>query len=755
MATRARVVAPFALAALSAAAGLSLGRVFDSGRFILPVLGAAFVPHALGALVRARRWSAWIGVVLAIAGLVLYVVWALVPSTTTLGIPMASTFDTLGHQLNGGWHALRTAPAPAPVTDGTLLLAVIATWTVATVADWLAFRRNATLAAVAPALVLFVWSSTLGTSQHQTVTVAGFAVAAGAFLMVQNMAVLDQRRSWLVSSKPARGHWLAPAVLLGLVALLIGLVLAPALPGAESDPILDFANSGPHDNGGRSYSTRVPPLVDVGAKLQTEENYEVFTVRASQPDYWRLTALDNFTSAGGGQWTLSAEGGDEVADDLPDHDTDGTLHQEYDIGRLGERWLPAAFRPVAASTPALVVRSSGTLVSDADSVQGLHYTADSRLAPQRASITTAQQAATARPVPAALRQFTDLPTGMPTLIAGTARQVVDDAGATTPYAQAAALRDYFWANYTYDLSVDANDDTNAIESFIRDRRGFCVQFASTYAVMARSLGIPSRVAVGFTQGDDRGGVFHVQSHNAHAWPEIWLAGLGWTHLFDPTPPAGNSGTTPGGSNLPGDLTTLPVVPPGAVTTQPTPSTSTPNGGGSGTSPTATTTAPAVPLVTTTAPGGDSQPWLVVLAILVAIAAAVSIYVLVVVNAKARRRARRRDATEPAVAVQGAWDEALDKLREAHVRPDPALTPLELARSAPRRGVTAATRPLRTLARSYTVVRYGAGSPSSEDAARAWEAVDELDRALGVGLSRRERWRRRIDPSTLRSGAGRS
>ena len=98
--------------------------------------------------------------------------------------------------------------------------------------------------------------------------------------MVQNIAVLDQRRSWLVSSKPARGHWLAPAVLLGLVALLVGLVLAPALPGAENDPILEFANSGPNRNGGRSYSTRVPPLVDVGAKLQTEDNYEVFTVQA-------------------------------------------------------------------------------------------------------------------------------------------------------------------------------------------------------------------------------------------------------------------------------------------------------------------------------------------------------------------------------------------------------------------------------------------------------------------------------------------
>jgi hypothetical protein len=751
MATRARVVAPFALAALSAAAGLSLGRVFDSDGFVLAVLGAALVPHAIGALTRARRWPAWIGVGLVVVALAAYVVWALVPGTTTFGLPTSSTFDTLERQLRGGWHVLRTAPAPAPVTDGTLLLAVIATWAVATVADWLAFRRNATLAAVAPALVLFVWSSTLGTSDHQTLTVSAFAVAAGAFLMVQNIAVLDRRRSWLMSNRPARGHWLAPAVVLGLVALLVGLVLAPALPGAESDPILEFANSGPNRDGGRSYSTRVPPLVDVGAKLQTEDNYEVFTVRASQPEYWRLTALDDFTTEGGGQWTLSAEGGAEVDDDLPEHLTEGTLHQEYDIGRLGERWLPAAFRPVAASTPALVVRSSGTLVSDEDTVQGLQYTADSRLAPLRAAITPEQQAATAQRVPARLRKFTTLPVGMPTVIAGTAQQVVADAGAATPYAHAAALRDYFWANYVYDLDVDPRDDTNAIASFISEKRGFCVQFASTYAVMARSLGIPSRVAVGFTPGDPRDGVFHVQSHNAHAWPEIWLAGLGWTHLFDPTPPAGSSGVTAGGSSLPGDQTVAPPPTPGVVTTVPPPPTSTPTEGTS-TPTTAITSAPVPPLVTTTAPGGDSQPWIVVMAILAAIVAAVLIYVAVVVNAKSRRRTRRRDAAEPAVAVQGAWDEALDKLREANVPSDPALTPLELARSAPRRGVTAATRPLRNLARSYTVVRYGVGSASSADAERAWAAVDELDRALDEGLTRRERWRRRIDPSTLRPGS---
>ena len=137
------------------------------------------------------------------------------------------------------------------------------------------------------------------------------------------------------------------------------------------------------------------------------------------------------------------------------------------------------------------------------------------------------------------------------------------------------------------------------------------------------------------------------------------------------------------------MTPTPPPPGETATTLPAPGTSTPPSGGTGGNPTATTSAPVPPRVSTTARGGDSQPWLVVIAILVAILAAVAIYVSVVIGAKSHRRARRRDAAEPAVSVQGAWDEALDKLREAHVAPDPALTPLELARSAPRRGVTGA------------------------------------------------------------------
>jgi transglutaminase-like putative cysteine protease len=751
MAQRARLFAPLALAALSAVAALSLGRVVDSSRFVLPVLGAALLPHLLGVLFRRRNWSVWIGVTATLVGLAVYVVLALEPSTTTFGLPGADTWHALDAQVTNGWNLLRTAPAPAPATDGAILLAVIAVWCMAAIADWAAFRRQATLGAISPALVFFVWTSTLGTSDSRVLVTAAFCVAAGAFLLAQNLAVLDRRRNWLVSQHAARPHWLVPASALGLGAIVFALLLAPAIPGAGSEPLLEVGNAGRQDGAGRSYRPSLVPLVDVADKLTKSPDTELFTVRAAQADYWRIAALDQYSGDSGGQWTLSAEGEGSVGVGLPSGTPKGTLRQEFRIGPLSERWLPAAYRPVAISLPdTLVVRSSGTIVADASSVSDLTYTVASDLPPLAGSVTPAEQAATAAGPPGFVRRYTTLPsTEDIALIGRTAQRIVGDANATTPYAQAEALRDFFRGpDFTYDTNVAIDDNGSAIVAFLNDKHGFCVQFASAYAVMARSLGIPARVAVGFTPGTpDGNGVYHVSSHDAHAWPEIYLAGLGWTHLFDPTPAAG--GAIAGGSKLPHDTAVAaPTTDPPATTT-PTP-TSTPAPGGTNDGTPGTTPAPptARPNVSADSSGSNSGPWLLVAGIVALVALVVGGYVGAVLTAKRRRRAHRRDAPDPAVAVVGAWEEALDRLSEASVTPDPALTPIELARAAPAETNVAAEEPLRRLARTYNAARYGDAATGPDDARDAWTSVDQLERALDRDLSWRERWRRRLDPSTL-------
>ena len=142
----------------------------------------------------------------------------------------------------------------------------------------------------------------------------------------------------------------------------------------------------------------------------------------------------------------------------------------------------------------------------------------------------------------------------------------------------------------------------------------------------------------------------------------------------------------------------------------------------------TTAAPIPPSVSTTVES-DNSVWTLVALVIVGILLIVGAYIATVVVLKRRRRARRHDA-DPALAVQGAWDEALDRLQEARLRADPALTPLELARTTATRTTPATARPMRALARTYTTTRYGDRPPAARR------------RAPGVGVGRRARARAR-------------
>ena len=113
-------------------------------------------------------------------------------------------------------------------------------------------------------------------------------------------------------------------------------------------------------------------------------------------------------------------------------------------------------------------------------------------------------------------------------------------GATTPYDTAMALQTYLRSttNFTYDTRVAPATTSDAVWDFLQDRRGYCVQFATAMAIMARTLGIPTRVAVGFLPGqavqDGDHYTYVVSGKLAHAWPELYFQGIGWVR-FEPTP----------------------------------------------------------------------------------------------------------------------------------------------------------------------------------------------------------------------------
>ena len=740
-------LATLALAALSTAAVLALGRVFVSGRFVLPVVGAVLLAHLLGFVARTRGWSLIDALSLSMSGLAVYLIWFQAPHTTLYGIPTADTFRVLADRLGDGVHELRTAVVPAPATNGAILLSVLVVWVMAATADALAFWRRATIGAVAPALALFVWASTLGTDSLATRTTAGFLVAALLFLLVQHQSLVGRGRTSFSGRRVRAGTTVMTlGALAGAVAVVGALVVGPALPGADADPLIDVRGLGPRD---RSYRVE-PPLARIGEDFVGRGRVEVFTVRSPTEDYWRVAALDRYESTNGGEWTLAAQGNDEVQDGLHAPVDSTMLRQEFHITGLADRWLPAAYEPVVVEggDDPLVVKASSTLVSNRSDVSDLTYTVGSRQPPT--TLNTAQVDGTNAPLPAEMRGYTRLPADFPAEVRDTARAIT--AGASTPYDRARALEQFFLdpaQGFQYSLDVDLGPDAqsqNAITQFLQSRTGFCVQFASSFTAMARAAGLPARVAVGYTPGryDSISNLYRVTSEDAHAWGEVWLAGVGWTR-FEPTPDS----DLPGGSRLPGGAR---VTTPSAPTT-PTPATSTPVG-----SAPATSAAPAprgTAQVDIDAPaagrgrGGFTFDWRIAMALLAGAIVGGAGVAVAIILAKRRRRGRRRDDPDPAGAISGAWEEVLDRLGEAGVERQPARTPLELAELAPARVPDAAGAPLRHLAESYTAARYGSVTPDAEVARQAWRDASSVSAALRAGATVRERWRRRLDPTPLR------
>jgi transglutaminase-like putative cysteine protease len=349
--------------------------------------------------------------------------------------------------------------------------------------------------------------------------------------------------------------------------------------------------------------------------------------------------------------------------------------------------------------------------------------------------------------------YLELPGDFPARVREFAQSITRTA--TTPYDKALALQNYLRDpdNYTYDLDAPAGHSDHALERFLFDtRRGYCEQFAGSYAAMARAIGLPARVAVGFTPGDrDRDGVFHVSNKQAHAWPEVWFQDVGWIP-FEPTP--GRFAPTPDESS---DYT--------GTGRQAASSTTTP----STTAPSATTTTSNTPTPSidrnrlrdefiqtergTPPKGGGEVGSRVLLGVGVALAV-VAFGVLAmlfgVLLVKWVRRRRRRHAPDVRDRVIGAWAEALDRLREAGVAPRASATPVEFAlRHAPASGAGHAGPALMELARLQTAALFARDAPTKDDAAEAWRQVHRIERALRKATRWSRRWRRRLDPRSLR------
>ena len=739
------VLAELALCAVTVAAIIGLARLFDDSSFLVPVLGFAVAAHGVAAACRRARLSGVTTVVVAAGVLLSGVSIFLLPQSTRFGIPTAATLRLAAEQLDMALSTFRDVAAPAPVEPGFVLAAALTVWLLAFVADTAAFRAGSAAEAVVPGMTLFVFGAALGAPRHRLSTTAAFLLALIGYWLAQR--VLAHGRTPNLMASDARSGpraLLRSGAPLGLVAVVAALVVGPNLPGASASPVVPWRSG---EESGPDSRVTISPLVDIRSRLVDQSDLEVFSVTSPVRSYWRLTSLEIFD---GRIWSSRGQYR-RVEESLPSAvDTSsartGTVVQDFEIDALASIWLPAAYAPVGLrGVEARWDDDSGSLLAQAESASGLRY----QVASELKTLSASELAAVPNVAPAHVAQtYTALPPGFSGAVTAEAARIV--AGAGTQYDRARRLQDHFRAGeFTYDLSVSPGHAGDDLERFLfESRRGYCEQFAGAFAAMARAVGLPARVAVGFTPGELGGdGRFEVRGLNAHAWPEVFLAGFGWV-AFEPTPGRGMPGAEDytgipeqqASTENPTTATTLPASPPTSMVAGS-------DQGGPTTTPASAPVAPGAAGDATI--DGGAMPWLVRLALVALTAAAVvGAWVGTLAMLARRRRARRRAAaTSSNERVLVAWTEVGEALARAGTPARASETPIEYARRAA--GATNVDhRLLNALAGVASAAGYGARRVDDDVVERTVTAAADVERRLEERLDGKTRLVAAIDPRPL-------
>ncbi|MCC6270599.1 MAG: transglutaminase domain-containing protein [Microbacteriaceae bacterium] len=522
-----------ALVACFCAATASLHPVVQAFEWWLAVMGVVLVVLGSAALSRALSPRRWLPTVVASLALVAAVTAFFARGTAFLFIiPMPQSFGAFGNLLNEGGASIAGQTVPAEATLGVVFLLSLGAGLLAIAADLLAvaFRRPA-LAAVPLAVILGI------------PTLIGSQLADVFFILLT-------AGCWLILLRAGQPHaQTSRSLAVAALAVVAALVVPVVLPPAEGTDALGDGTSG--------YLASVNPVLSLGDELRRDLPRTILTYRtqSGDPAYLRLVSLQNFHSD---TWepdppTIDRDNSPQSVGDPPGLSAAVSTEAEttwVEVGNLGSPWLPVPY-------PATMVSGLRgdwfwdardlTFTSPHRTARGEEYQVSSLLVqPTPAQLELAGNDSQGGVTAAGVR-YLDLPPDLPGIIGGMAREAT--AAATGDYGRAVALQEFF-RNGAFDYSetapVDNGYDANgmtAIAQFLVAGSGYCIHFASAMAVMARTLGIPSRVAVGLLPGEKLADaaqgphVYRVTTQDVHTWPELYFDGIGWTR-FEPTPGRG-------------------------------------------------------------------------------------------------------------------------------------------------------------------------------------------------------------------------
>ncbi len=591
---------------MSLTSAVAICRLITHGgeiRVVLPIVVAILVADTLTAAA-ARRLGVVAAFVIGLVGSLVALLISVDPTFLNPGSSHFFHFAVLSQQLHAADYALANDGTPLPLLNGVVVALGALGAATAALARVTWMRRERSLRGsparawslgpcIAPSFAVFLYSS-LVSAEHGR-QIAALAYFAGVLIFVASSdrgspvgvagvgpgRVRRQPRTIGLSMMSAGTVVMFAACLAVVVAAGFGLsgmrltvfhVTPPPAPSGGST----LGKTGAPEN-------LITGLALVDNLLTTEvqqSNIVIFRALSPVTTYWQVGTVSTFN---GTQWVptpgvdaaLSGSSGASAASlapsVLPEPTSLPTYNSLVAISDFASRLLPAPPHAVSVTglAGAVAVDEEGVLAATT-SGPGTDYEVSARL--DTAISNTGPQLSASDP---RLAPYLALPS-QPAVVNQLARQAT--AGATTNATKAQKLLDFFRSGrFRYTPPPPPTSGADPLVQFLTvTKAGFCQQFAGAYGVLARSLGIPTRLVVGFTAGaPGDGGTFTVTGADAHVWPQVYLGpATGWISV-EPTPPVGAGAPTPAGflepsgSNLGSSTPTNTTVPNGAPAPTPT------------------------------------------------------------------------------------------------------------------------------------------------------------------------------------------
>ncbi len=717
--------------------------VLGDFRWLAPTVLTTAAVTATGIGARSRGWWPPLVVLAQLAaGFVMLV--ALFCDQAFLGfLPTPAALSEFGGVLSRAVDTVQHGVPPVPAAAPLQCLVALGIGVVAVLVDVLVVLVG--VPAVAGLVLLCVFAIPVSLDE-QLLPWWTFVLSAGGFALLLTTGGQQRHVRWR-----GRDGALTAGTRLGLgqpslavvgVASVAALLAGTAFTGIGTEGRLPGHLS---DSRGTTDGIGVKPFTSLRGQLDRDRPIELFRVSGlPKGAYLRAMTLRKFDPNRGWDLDVLTQG---FPADQPLPPAEGTsiqtgpvAHVRVDEVGYRDPWLPTYGMPlrVAGIEPGWRYDpASGILF--AQTQQSInHYTEDVRFPdPTPDQLRAARGPFDIHPV------YLDT-TGIPPEVSDLAERIT--ATAPTAFDKAAALDRFFTdpANgFRYTLNTAPESSSNALVDFLlHGKQGYCEQYASAMAVMLRAVGVPSRVAVGFTSGHPNGDQRVITTEDAHAWVEAYFPGYGWT-TFDPTPLADGRTVVPdylgGAGQLPLPAP-APPAPPAAAGT-PSPGQAQAPASRPGTGPLPAAQPPAI--------GGTS--FSAALGVGVSALGLAVVLLLLPLSLRELRRRRRLQAVGvgSAAAVSSAWREVLDQSWDRGTQPEA----VDTARAAGQRlvrhhglgedGARAMRRLVAAVEREWYAGTGAAGGSNSRELAEVLNALLDSFRQ-DAPLS----WHRRLFPRSV-------